>query len=1037
MKLVLKASAGTGKTYRLSLEYIIALLKGINFKEILVMTFTRKATAEIKKEVLVKIEKFLEIESYIPFNNNLVINEIENSLSISSEKKKEFISLIESIEKISDLKIDKKTLVNLRKIYDEILKNKEKIRIYTIDGFFNLIFKNLIVNYLQINNYSSIEEDENRAYYKKILEYIFSNKNFFKEFKDFFFENSEKIIDNYIDTISNLINNRWKYLMSLNKNGKFYEKEKFIVEDNLAELLLDIFNYIENTAKKELFEVLNNDFKKYLGKTENEINKHMLIDYKDFLTKNIYNGNKFKAKTDIEFKNEIVDKQEILRENLAKKIFNNALIPYENKIIEMSKKIYTLYDSYKIREKKFTFNDISTYTYSHIFDLKNNLLDENGLKQEFFDAIDMKINTVFIDEFQDTSILQWKVLFEIIKKAENIICVGDEKQSIYGWRDGEKRLFENLHSILGAKSENMDVSYRSDINIVTYTNNIFRDVSSKKNNWKFKESKPNSKKDGYVETIYLEKKKKKSKDSDNKILEEKETSVFDILIDKLKSLNLSSYNDIAIIGRKNSDLEEIAKLLEVERIPYTLNRKQNFKNINPIFEIIEFFKYILRDNELALFNFISSDISDFGTDEIEFLLKNKKQFLNYLNGLEDSLLIEKKNILVFLEKIKNFKCNKYLLKNSADIFINKLLNDFNFLEKYKKENQVKLIYEIYLLSKKYNNISEFFYHLENDKINFSETLSENEAIELMTIHKSKGLQYKTVFVIDKINSTRENEYDFLFKMNENYKEVDFSLFMKKGYKKILENCYPEIIQNYRQMEEEEKINNIYVAITRAKNNLIIISENMENFQVGNFDHSLHQKKDKVSITSEKYNFSDLKISEEQNKILSENTPLNKFNKNKFNIETEEKRMLGLLIHFFLENIKFGKEEEISFSKKLCYKNYISFFGEKKLNKILSEKNINYIINLAKEKEIFSSKWNYIYSEYEIFNSLEKKSYRIDRLMIKDRTDFEKGEIYIVDYKTGEKDIEQLINYKQLLEENFEELEFYNIKTDFIEFHIEY
>lgn len=583
----------------------------------------------------------------------------------------------------------------------------------------------------------------------------------------------------------------------------------------------------------------------------------------------------------------------------------------------------------------------------------------------------------------------------------------------------------------------MDISYRSDINIVAYTNNIFKAISSDKTNWKFTESKANSKKDGYVETIYLEKKNKKSKDSDNKILEEKETSIFDILIEKLKSLNLKSYNDIAIIGRKNSDLEEIAKLLEIEKIPYTLNRKQNFKNINPIFEIIEFFKYILRDNELALFNFISSDISDFGTDEIEFLLKNKKQFLNYLNGLENSLLIEKKNILVFLEKIKNFKCDRYLLKNSADIFINKLLIDFNFLEKYKKENQVKLIYEIYLLSKKYNNINEFFYDLENDKINFSETLSENEAIELMTIHKSKGLQYKTVFVIDKKNGTRENEYDFLFKMNDNYKEVDFSLFMKKGYKKILENCYPEIIQNYRQMEEEEKINNIYVAITRAKNNLIIISENMESFQIGNFDHSLHQKKDKVSITSEKYNFSDLKISEEQNKILSENTPLNKFNKNKFNIETEEKRMLGLLIHFFLENIKFGKEEEISFSKKLCYKNYISFFGEKKLNKILSEKNINYIINLAKEKEIFSSKWDYIYSEYEIFNSLEKKSYRIDRLMIKDRTDFEKGEIYIVDYKTGEKDIEQLINYKHLLEENFEELEFYNIKTDFIEFNIEY
>lgn len=56
MKLVLKASAGTGKTYRLSLEYIIALLKDVDFKEILVMTFTRKATAEIKKKSYLKLK---------------------------------------------------------------------------------------------------------------------------------------------------------------------------------------------------------------------------------------------------------------------------------------------------------------------------------------------------------------------------------------------------------------------------------------------------------------------------------------------------------------------------------------------------------------------------------------------------------------------------------------------------------------------------------------------------------------------------------------------------------------------------------------------------------------------------------------------------------------------------------------------------------------------------------------------------------------------------------------------------------------------
>lgn len=52
---------------------------------------------------------------------------------------------------------------------------------------------------------------------------------------------------------------------------------------------------------------------------------------------------------------------------------------------------------------------------------------------------------------------------EIIKQAKNVICVGDEKQSIYGWRDGEKKLFERLDKILDSRIENMDTSYRSDM----------------------------------------------------------------------------------------------------------------------------------------------------------------------------------------------------------------------------------------------------------------------------------------------------------------------------------------------------------------------------------------------------------------------------------------------------------------------------------------------------------------------------------------------------------------------------------------------
>ena len=91
-------------------------------------------------------------------------------------------------------------------------------------------------------------------------------------------------------------------------------------------------------------------------------------------------------------------------------------------------------------------------------------------------------------------------------------------------------------------------------------------------------------------------------------------------------------------------------------------------------------------------------------------------------------------------------------------------------------------------------------------------------------------------------------------------------------------------------------------------------------------------------------------------------------------------------------------------------------------------------SMYKDKEIFSKKWDYIYSEYILYDYEEKKEYRIDRLMIKDNGNGT-GEIYIVDFKTGGKNQNQLDTYRDVLKKNFEELQNYNIKTKFLEFDI--
>ena len=727
----------------------------------------------------------------------------------------------------------------------------------------------------------------------------------------------------------------------------------------------------------------------------------------------------------------------------------------------MSSEIYNLYDSFKIRDKKFTFSDIAIYTYMAIFNKNNGLRDENGLTDIFFETLDMNIEAIFIDEFQDTSILQWKILYEFTKKAKTVICVGDEKQSIYGWRDGEKRLFENLETILEAREDSLGKSYRSDRNIVSYCNQFFKAIE-KIEDWKFPISKVNSKNDGYVKAICIKDLQDKIEDEEEK----KEININTVLLKELKKFY--PYDNVAIIARTNAELLEIANLLEDEKIPYILNNEKNISEYSGIFECFELLKYLVYENELALFNFISSPLSNFGTDEVEILLKNKEELFSYINFSQDNDFInslENKKIIRFLEKIV------FLKKNYRDFTVQdlifKIIKKFQFIDYFNKDNEVKNIYDFYLLTNYYSSILELLNDYKENKLSLSDTNSERKGVELVTIHKSKGLEFKTTFVMKNSKKSKTDGIDFLFEMNDKYDETVFSLFCKKGYRHILETCFKERIENYDKKIKEEEINNFYVALTRPKNNLIAIYEdrifekkslnefsseelkgiNLEDisFEKSVIDDFFDCKTGEISLSNnsqknenmiEEDLESDLLNSQPyftssiyENEEEAENIEIND---SKFLLETEEKRMIGILVHYFFENLKYGTDEEVKFSKTLCYKKYLSYFGEEKLDKIFSKENIEMF--LTKDKEIFSKKWNHIYSEYVLYDYEEKKEYRIDRLMIKENGDGT-GEIYIVDFKTGGKDESQLKTYKDVLKKNFEELQKYKIRTKFLEFDI--
>ena len=161
---VLKASAGTGKTYRLSMEFIINLIKGIDYKDIVVMTFTKKATAEIK-------ERIYDFLYQIAFN-----------------REKELEENLKSLYNLSDSEIDKEKLQN---IYFEMIKNKEEIRIYTIDGFTNRIFKTAIAPSLGVYSYETLDEEED-MFYADILAKILDNEEYFRKFEFIIKEKGDK-----------------------------------------------------------------------------------------------------------------------------------------------------------------------------------------------------------------------------------------------------------------------------------------------------------------------------------------------------------------------------------------------------------------------------------------------------------------------------------------------------------------------------------------------------------------------------------------------------------------------------------------------------------------------------------------------------------------------------------------------------------------------------------------------------------------------------------------------------------------------------
>ena len=1049
--IILKASAGTGKTYRLSLEFIANLIRGVNYKNIVVMTFTKKATAEIKE----RIYDFLHQIAFDEGNGA----ELEKNLK--------------EIYRFDDL--NKKELQN---IYFEMIRNKEDIRISTIDGFTNKIFKNAIAPYFNIYNYETLDE-ETDEFYSKILIKIIENKDNFEDFKFIFDEKKEKKnIKRYMEIIKEILDMRPKFVLT--KGFKMSEVKK--VSYKFIDELDGIFEKIEEVANeknKNVTDVLTKAFYNIYGKysdlskdeskNENQKMKEKLelivpeIDL--FFEKKLWNGTQTKGEKNKDVREELETKSQELKEKLSEYVFIEKVLPLDKKLKNIAQTIFDIAKKIKISSKRLTHNDILVYTYEFIFNKDLKFVENDRVTEEFLELIGGKIDTIMIDEFQDTSILQWKILKLLMNTSENIICVGDEKQSIYNWRGGEKELFEKLETMIEGNVQNLDKSYRSYKAIIENVNKIFNGYDTK---WNYVDS-------GYRDD---EEYRKGYFGYFIRNTEEKTPKIYTKIVEMIENGQVKNLGKSAIICRTNSHLKEIAELLNEAKIPYTLESKTTileYKPIVPMYQLIKFFAF---GNFKYLLEFMRSDLIGGLNSHVKYLLENKNEIMRFINGyqkIESSKEANKKqknvnkdsktisfkefidmqkdenvkeellkykeinvlerNNLIFeeiLEKVRELKKlskdlnNKYENEN----FSRKLVENFEITKYYSTNSDLKNIFIFFNILKKYNNLYEFITFIEEEKENLRQVSSRDvNAINLMTIHASKGLEFDTVFYYkrksNKGNTDKSNLKSYL-DFDEKFNDVKKFMLLFSGYdKKMIGNDLRKLIDKNIQKEEMEEINNDYVALTRAKKNLILLfdaevtkekgyvdplakriidvykNENENEYETGQIVES--------EIPEETTDTSDVKISDSLFKTYFNDDKL-RMEKSSNTLENEFKRKKGLAMHYYFEHILNDLENEKKIAKSALLSRYGNMLGKK----IVEELIVRMDKFIEKNSGIYDEKYK-VYTEFEIYDSDGKKRI-IDRINI----DENNRKIYIYDYKTGfepetKKEYqEQIEEYKNIL-----------------------
>ena len=789
--IIVSAGAGSGKTAVLSERVLHKIEEGTHVNELLILTFTRAAADEMKDRIRKKISGKEELKKELTLLNSSYITTFD-SFALSVVKKYHYLLNITDNINITDESIVK---IQNKKILDEIFEHSYK----------NIRFQELIKKYC-------IKTD--KVLKENILSIALKIDGFIDPFgfidnvyNNFFNENN---VDNLLKTYESIINDLKKTIELEIENMSLYFDSDYIEKVNDA--VYNILNadidelHLYSTVKlptvprgsSEEAKASKDSLKKACDK---------LLSYGNYGTIN-------------DIKNDIYSTKDTVLT-----------------ILDIIKEFLLEIEKYKKENDIYTFNDISKLS---IKILKENENIREELKSSF--------KEIMIDEYQDTNDVQETFIGMI--SNNNVYMVGDIKQSIYRFRGSNPEIFKEKYSNyskdIGGYKIDLIKNFRSRSEVLDNINKIFclimdynlgsaeYSVSHQMvyGNTAYDTEKVNGFNYNFRVLEYLNKQKESgfsdieveiftiAKDIKNKL--DNNFQVFDKEDGKLRN---ATYNDFVIILDRSKYFDDFKKIFEYFDIPLTILKDGKLNSTTDILLIKNLVDFIIKIKEDVYdidfkYDFISiarSFLYEYSDEYIFDIVANNKiketTIYNDLSTLSDKL-------------------NSY----TSSLLFNDILDVTDF---YNKLNKVGDYEEVNVRLKTIDSLSSSLSSLglsimdfrdyltdiiENDEdIKYATYTKEGNSVKILTIHKSKGLEYPICYFADLDHEFNTSELKDKFIVDKKYglivpsnlEEIDNSL-LKEMYK-----------YDFNREEVSEKIRLFYVALTRAREQMIIVLPDRE------------------------------------------------------------------------------------------------------------------------------------------------------------------------------------------------------------------